>query len=184
MKTRVLSLADLDLAQGRTRVLMQESKNGFFYVLDAKSGKLLSADPYTKVTWATHVDMATGRPVEVPGARFGKTGQPAIVQPGGQGAHSWHPTSFSPRTKLVYMPVVETSQPFAADPNYKPREGVANTATGRAPATIYTDLHSDAPRTSIARLVAWDPVARKEVWRTDNRGTIASGDLPSRMRWN
>ncbi len=94
--TSPVMLADLDLAQGRTRVLMQESKNGFFYVLDAKSGKLISADPYTKVTWATHVDMATGRLVEVPEARFGKTGKPAIVQPGGQGAHSWHPLQLQP----------------------------------------------------------------------------------------
>jgi len=75
------------------------------------------------------------------------------------------------------MPVVETSQPFAPNPDYKPREGVANAGTGRAPADIYEQLHSEAPRTSIALLVAWDPVARKEVWRSENRGTIASGVL-------
>ena len=175
--TSPVMLADLDLAGGKRHVLMQESKNGFFYLLDAKSGQLLSADPYTTVTWATHVDMKTGRPVEVPAARFGKTGKPAIVQPGGQGAHSWHPYSFSPRTKLVYMPVVETSTAFAPDPNYVAREGVANAGTGRAPATIYNDLHSDAPKQSRAFLVAWDPVARTEVWRSENRGVIASGVL-------
>jgi quinohemoprotein ethanol dehydrogenase len=175
--TSPVMLADLDLPGGSRRVLMQESKNGFFYVLDARSGKLLSADKYTAVTWATHVDMATGRPVEVPEARFGKTGKPVIVQPGGQGAHSWHPFSYSPRTKLVYMPVVETSQGFAPDPNYKPREGSANTATGRAPASLYDTALHDVPRTSRAFLVAWDPVARKEVWRSENRGTIASGTL-------
>jgi PQQ-dependent dehydrogenase (methanol/ethanol family) len=175
--TSPVMLADLDLPQGRTRVLMQESKNGFFYVLDARSGKLLSADNYTTVTWATHVDLATGRPVEVPEARFGKTGKPAVVQPGGQGAHSWHPYSFSRRTQLVYMPIVETSQAFAPDPNYKPREGSANTATGRAPANIYDNVLHDVPRTSRSFLVAWDPVARKEVWRSENRGTIASGVL-------
>jgi PQQ-dependent dehydrogenase (methanol/ethanol family) len=175
--TSPVMLADLDLPQGRTRVLMQESKNGFFYVLDARSGKLLSADNYTTVTWATHVDLATGRPVEVPEARFGKTGKPAVVQPGGQGAHSWHPYSFSRRTQLVYMPIVETSQAFAPDPSYRPREGSANTATGRAPANIYEGLDHEIPRTSRSFLVAWDPVARKEVWRSENRGTIASGVL-------
>jgi quinohemoprotein ethanol dehydrogenase len=175
--TSPVMLADLNLAGGPRHVLMQESKNGFFYVLDAQNGQLLSADPYTRVTWATHVDLSTGRPVEVPEARFGKTGKPMVVQPGGQGAHSWHPYSFSRRTGLVYMPVVETSTAYAPDPNYHAREGSANTAMGRAPATLYNDLHSDAPRTSRAFLVAWDPVARREVWRSENRGTIASGVL-------
>ena len=175
--TSPVMLADLDLPGGARRVLMQESKNGFFYVLDAVNGRLISADPFTKVTWATHVDLATGRPVENPEARFGKTGKPAIVQPGGQGAHSWHPYSFSRRTKLVYMPIVETSTAYAPDPNYVAREGAANTAMGRASPTIYNDLHSDAPRQSRAFLVAWDPVARREVWRSENRGTIASGVL-------
>jgi len=175
--TSPVMLADLDLPGGARRVLMQESKNGFFYVLDAVNGRLISADPFTTVTWATHVDLATGRPVENPEARFGKTGKPAIVQPGGQGAHSWHPYSFSRRTKLVYMPIVETSTAYAPDPNYVAREGAANTAMGRASPTIYNDLHSDAPRQSRAFLVAWDPVARREVWRSENRGTIASGVL-------
>ncbi len=175
--TSPVMVADLDLPQGRTRVLMQECKNGFFYVLDARSGKLLSADKYTTVTWASHVDLATGRPVEIPEARFGKTGKPAVVQPGGQGAHSWHPMSFSRRTNLVYMPVVETSQGFAPDPNYVARPGSANTATGRAPANIYEGLDHEIPRTSRAFLVAWDPVAKQERWRSENRGTIASGVL-------
>ena len=55
----------------------------------------------------------------MPEARFGKTGKPVVVQPGGQGAHSWHPMSFSRRTNLLYTPVVETSQGFAPDPNYR-----------------------------------------------------------------
>jgi quinohemoprotein ethanol dehydrogenase len=175
--TSPLALADLTLDGQQRRVLMQVSKNGFFYALDASSGKLLRADKYTTVTWATHVDMQTGRPVEVPEARFGKTGKVAIVQPGGQGAHSWHPMSFSQRTGLVYTPMVETSTAFAPDPNYQARQGAANAGTGRAPATIYEDLHSDAPRQSRAWLIAWDPVAGREVWRSEQRGTIASGVL-------
>jgi PQQ-dependent dehydrogenase (methanol/ethanol family) len=170
-------IADLNYATGKRRVLMQAGKNGFFYALDAASGKLLSADKYVPVTWASHVDLQTGRPVEIPDARFGKTGKPAIVQPGAQGAHSWHPMSFSRRTGLVYFPLVETSTAFAPDPAYRYREGAANTAMGRAPPTLYDDLHSDAPRTARSFLIAWDPVASKEVWRSDLRGTIASGVL-------
>ncbi|NIR97074.1 MAG: hypothetical protein GWN54_03670, partial [Gammaproteobacteria bacterium] len=45
-------------------VLLQAPKNGFFYVIDRTNGELLRANPYVTVTWATHVDMETGRPVE------------------------------------------------------------------------------------------------------------------------
>ena len=73
-------VADLPLKGGKKRVVMQASKNGFYYVLDAKTGKLLSADKYVPETnWATHVDMKTGRPVENPEARYSQTGKPVII---------------------------------------------------------------------------------------------------------
>jgi len=175
--TSPLALADLDIDGARHRVLMQISKNGFYYALDAATGKLLRAKNYTPVSWATHVDMQTGRPVEVPEARFGKTGKAVVVQPGGQGAHSWHPMSFSRRTGLIYTPVVETSQGFAPDPDYQPRVNAPNAGTGRAPANVYEGVHADVPRTSRALLIAWDPVATREVWRSEPRGTVASGVL-------
>lgn len=175
--TSPLVLADLTFDGQQQRVVMQVSKNGFFYALDAATGKLLRADKFTTVTWASHVDLQTGRPVENPEARFGKTLKAVIVQPGAQGAHSWHPFSFSRRTNLVYTPIVETSTAFAPDPTFRYREGSANTAMGRASPTIYEDLHSDAPRQSRAFLIAWDPVASREVWRSEQRGTIASGVL-------
>lgn len=175
--TSPLMLADLAIDGVMHRALLQVSKNGFFYALDAVTGKLLRAKNYTAVSWATGIDMRSGRPIEVPEARFGKTGKAVVVQPGGQGAHSWHPMAFSRRTGLVYTPVVETSQGFAPDPNYTPREGAANAGTGRAPANVYEGVHADVPRTSRAYLIAWDPVATREVWRSELRGTIASGAL-------
>ncbi len=175
--TSPLMMAELVFNGDKHRTLMQADKNGFFYALDAATGQLLAADAFTTVTWATHVDMQTGRPVEVPAAHFGKTGQPVAVQPGAQGAHSWHPMSYSPNTGFVYVPFVETVSAFAPDPNYKARQGTANTAMGRAGPEVMKNLPEDAPRTSRAWLLAWDPVARKEVWRSDMRGTIASGAL-------
>ena len=175
--TSPLMLADLTLDGAPRRALMQVSKNGFFYALDAATGQLLRAKNYTAVSWATGIDMTTGRPIEVPEARFGRTGKAVVVQPGGQGAHSWHPMAFSRRTNLLYTPVVETSQGFAPDPNYRPREGAANAGTGRAPPSVYDGVHADVPRTSRAFLIAWDPVATREVWRSELRGTIASGAL-------
>ena len=67
--TQQMILADIPLG-GRTRqVLMQAPKNGFFYVLDRATGELLSAEKIAPINWASHVDMATGRPVENPAAR-------------------------------------------------------------------------------------------------------------------
>jgi PQQ-dependent dehydrogenase (methanol/ethanol family) len=99
--TSPLMLADLTIDGVLRRALMQVSKNGFFYALDASTGALLRAKNYTAVSWATGIDMRTGRPIEVPEARFGKTGKAVVVQPGGQGAHSWHPMAFSRRTGLL-----------------------------------------------------------------------------------
>lgn len=68
--TQHMILADIDI-DGRTRqVIMQAPKNGFFYVLDRSTGELISAEKYTRVTWATHVDKSTGRPVLSKNARY------------------------------------------------------------------------------------------------------------------
>jgi len=176
--TQHIIVADLPLQDGQPRrVVMQAPKNGFFYVLDAATGKLLSAKNFTRVSWATHVDLETGRPAETLDARYDRTGKPAIVEPSAQGAHSWHPMSYSPATRLVYLPMVETSMAMTTDPDYKPRHMAGNTGTGRTPPDIYEQLQSDAPRQSSAYLVAWDPVAQREVWRSARRGRVGSGVL-------
>ena len=57
-------LADMNVEGKPTKVLMDANRNGFFYVLDRTNGKLLAANPYVKVNWATGIDMKTGRPIE------------------------------------------------------------------------------------------------------------------------
>jgi PQQ-dependent dehydrogenase (methanol/ethanol family) len=103
--TQHIILADIEI-DGKTRkVLMQAPKNGFFYVLDRADGSLISANNYIDVTWATHVDMKTGRPVEVPGARY--RDKPMVINPSYLGGHNWHPMSYNPQTGLVYIPVLD-----------------------------------------------------------------------------
>ena len=62
------------------KVLLQAPKNGFFYVIDRENGKVLRAHPFAAVTWATHVDLETGRPVENPAVDYTENG--AWVLPG------------------------------------------------------------------------------------------------------
>jgi len=167
-------LADVEIGGEIREVLMQAPKNGFFYVLDRGTGELISAEPYVPVTWATHVDLETGRPVEVPGARY--LDAPINVSPGPYGGHNWHPMSYNPGTGLVYIPAQENWFGYGQPASFEFRAEVWNTgvrfgAAGPVPS---------APR---GHLLAWDPVAQEERWRVPyndmwNGGTLTTaGDL-------
>jgi quinohemoprotein ethanol dehydrogenase len=176
--TSPLMLADLKIDGHSQRVVMQASKNGVYYVLDAKTGKVVSAKNFVHVTWSTGIDPVTGRPLMTLVDRYDVTRKIAIVEPGGQGAHSWHPFSYNPRTGLVYFSIIETSGLMkAADTfNGKPMSSITGLATGLPPST-YDDMHSTAPRTASSQLIAWDPIREREVWRTPPHGNIGGGTL-------
>ena len=81
---------------------MQAPKNGFFYVLDRVTGELISAEKYSRVTWASHVDLKTGRPVVTEQGWYEEG--PKLVAPFPGGGHNWQPMSYNPVTGLVYIP--------------------------------------------------------------------------------
>ena len=93
-----IMIADLVIDGEKRHVVMTVPKNGFFYVLDAKTGKLLSAKPLVKLAWASSYDLATGRPVETPASAGG--GKQWTV-------HNWWPMSYSAITGLVYIPATD-----------------------------------------------------------------------------
>ena len=102
-----MQIADLMIQGMRRKVIMEAPKNGFLYVVDRTDGKLISAEKFAKVTWATKIDIASGRPVEAPGARF-PNGQAFELWPSTSGAHSWTPSAYSPRSGLLYIPQMES----------------------------------------------------------------------------
>jgi quinohemoprotein ethanol dehydrogenase len=176
--TSPLMTADLQIGGRSRHVLMQASKDGFFYVLDAKSGKVISAKPFVTVNWAKSVDIATGRPVLNPDTRYDLTGKPALVQPGGQGAHSWHPFSYDPQTGLVYFSGVETGGLMMSAKSYTYQPMGANTGIGFAsPDTLTPEQRAKLPRGGQSTLVAWDPARNQQVWRTGVLGNIGAGTL-------
>jgi quinohemoprotein ethanol dehydrogenase len=176
--TSPLMLADLKIDGRSRRVLMQASKNGIYYVLDARTGKLISARNFVPVSWTTGIDQLSGKPKMTDVDRYEITRKIAIVQPGGQGAHAWHPFSYDPQTGLAYFSVIQTSGLMkAADTfNGKPMSSITGLATGLPPST-YEDQHSSAPRTASSQLIAWDPIKQSEVWRTPPHGSIGDGVL-------
>jgi len=179
--TQHIIVADLRLDGGVRRVVMQAPKNGFFYVLDAKTGALISAEKFTEISWATHVDMKTGRPVETPNARFYSTGNPFASLQNPNGAHTWHPMSFSPETGLVYIPVHKGNFTFAHDAAFTPTSLTTNLGIRRAGALADPAAQAAALQATLAsvggRLVAWDPVRQREVWRAEREGAANGGAL-------
>lgn len=169
--TQHLVLAELNW-HGRTRkVLMQASKNGFFYVLDRGTGELLSAEKYAYATWATHVDMSTGRPVLSKYAAYGKDGRETFIYPWVAGAHNWHPMSFSPRTGLLYIPAQQAWWVHSAQRVTHFDEQVDDLDALRGDQEL---------RRTHGALVAWDPLSHRIAWQVDyptlsSGGTLATG---------
>ncbi|HVY89745.1 MAG TPA: PQQ-dependent dehydrogenase, methanol/ethanol family [Hyphomonadaceae bacterium] len=167
--TQPIILADLKIGDKVRKVLMQAPKNGFFYVIDRQTGELISADKYQdNLTWATGVDMKTGRPIEAPNARY-EMAETALHIPGPLGSHNWHPMSFSPDTGLVYIPAHTLPTIYANMDNFKYRPGYWNTGTDFTAAALPTEAaaRAAAAAASKGQLVAWDPVARKPKWTHD-----------------
>ena len=169
--TADMILADLSIDGRQRAVLMQAPTNGFFYVLDRRTGELLGAEKYAKATWATHVDMATGRPVEAPGVRV-KPGERKLIYPSTYGAHNWQAMSFSPDTGLAYIPTIHQGAYFSKAPSYEFREGFFTIG-------VVTELTKTEPLDGTGALVAWDPVAQETRWSIKkmpiwNGGTLST----------
>ena len=176
--TQHMILADLEIAGETRKVIMQAPKNGFFYVLDRATGEFISANNFVPVTWATHVDKQTGRPVETAAARYsGK--QPSIQLPGPLGAHNWQPMSFSPDTGLVYIPAQEAPWVYVDRADYQYNKDFWNTGVDFSFAGLPTDkaIFKAAKAGAKGRLIAWDPKQQKEVWRHEYSGPWNGGVL-------
>ena len=173
--TQQITIADLEIDGVQRHVVMQAPKNGFFYVLDAATGELISAKNFTEVAWATHIDMATGRPVETPEARYEETGKPFLSTHNPNGAHTWHSMSFSPLTKLVYLPIHGAPFIFGSPEQFTPTSMATNLgADFSANATLDPQ---DVLAKTYGRLIAWDPVKQEEVWRVERAGPANGGAL-------
>jgi quinohemoprotein ethanol dehydrogenase len=177
--TQQIVLADLRIDGVLHKVLMQAPKDGFFYVLDRRTGKLLSATPFTTVNWASGIDLHSGRPIENPDARYTLTGKPWLSLPGAMGGHSWQPMSYSPVTGLVYIPTNDAAFGYTPESVFAPKPRGMNNGLDK----LAGDLPPDpAGRAQIAAglkgyVVAWNPALAKEAWRIDLKGPWNGGVL-------
>lgn len=173
--------SDMDIEQttlnidGKPRdVILHAPKNGFFYVIDRRDGKLISARNYVPVNWARGIDQNTGRPIENPEARF-PNGQAAIVYPSPFGAHNIEAMAFSPKTGLTYIPAMDQGRVYIDPPvplnkwNYSDGQRISN-GIGTPPADL-------KPRTPSSMLIAWDALNQREAWRTPYEGARGGGGI-------
>lgn len=178
--TQQMMQATLNIGGSPRKVLMQAPKNGFFYMIDRTNGKLISAGKYVPVNWATGIDPASGRPIEVPGARYADA--PFLMMPGGAGGHNWQPMSFSPKTGLVYIPAQELPMIYDQDKKYRYNAEGQNVGINLnfAPMPATSEERAVVAGSLKGRLLAWDPVAQKPAWSIEhpgpwNGGTLATG---------
>jgi quinohemoprotein ethanol dehydrogenase len=188
-----LVMADLTLSGQTRRTLMQANKNGFFYILDRKSGELLSAGNYTYVNWASGIDMKTGRPI--PTAQSDWYSGPKNIYPSWTGGHTWNPMSYNLTTHLVYIPVLDLPNVWVDMAHnggaVKYLDGYF-TANGIIPDDTYDAsdlqrLYGPLPdRKSLAStrkeklvrelLRAWDPIAQRTVWEHETSSGVRGYD--------
>ena len=174
--TQPMILADLTIDGAPRKVILHAPKNGFFFVVDRTNGKFISAKNFVDVNWATGYG-ADGRPIEVAAAR-GAEAYDSI--PGPYGAHNWHPMSFNPQTGLVYLPA--QGVPVNLTPEKKLTQNAQEPGKFASAAGWNVGFILDAtpPKNKpFGRLLAWDPVKQKEVWRAEyvapwNGGTLTT----------
>jgi len=152
-------------------------RNGFFYVNDAKTGKLVNAFPFVKkVTWATGIDLKTGRPDYVPenrpgnptAAADGKKGSVVFAAPSFLGGKNQMPMAYSPDTHLFYVPANEWGMEIWNEPiTYK--KGAAYLGAGFTIKTVDENY--------IGALRAIDPKSGKIVWEQKNGAPLWGGVL-------
>ncbi|MBQ0937284.1 PQQ-dependent methanol/ethanol family dehydrogenase [Ideonella paludis] len=152
-------------------------RNGFFYVNDATTGQLVNAFPFVKkVTWATGIDLKTGRPNFVPENRpgdptagsDGKKGQSVFAAPSFLGGKNQMPMAYSPDTGLFYVPANEWGMEIWNEPiTYK--KGAAYLGAGFTIKTINDEY--------IGAMRAVDPKTGKIVWEAKNNAPLWGGVL-------
>jgi quinohemoprotein ethanol dehydrogenase len=187
--TQHIMTADLTINGEKRHVVMQAPKNGFFYVLDAATGKLISAEKYAGVNWAEKIDMATGRPVDNPGTRYLSGGLSRLAV-GPNGGHTWQPMAFNPQAGLVFIPAHRDGFTYKHDPSWQFVRGRWNLALegafgplGPPDTTPEAKLSAkgEAARTKLPSgggyLIAWDPVKQQPRWITAEDNSWTGGVL-------
>jgi PQQ-dependent dehydrogenase (methanol/ethanol family) len=166
-------LADIPVKGKETKALVHFDRNGFGYTLNRETGALLVAEKYDpKVNWATHVDMATGRPEVVKQYSTQAGGEDHNSQgicPAALGSKDQQPAAFSPETKLFYVPTNHVCM------DYEPFK-VSYTA-GQPYVGATLSMFPPKGDDNLGNFIAWDAGQGKIVWSDKEPFSVWSGAL-------
>jgi len=151
--------ADIDVGGQKRKVVMQLNRNGFLYVLDRTNGKLLAANAFEKVNWASHVDKETGRPVETEIAKSIRAGNATEHWPSTRGGKNWPHAAFNPETGLLYANTLHEGR------MYKHLE-IKPHVTGQRYQFVDNLPLARAADEPIGHMEAIDPLTAQKKWRT------------------
>ena len=163
---------DLKVHDRVVKALMHAPKNGFFYIINRENGKLLSAEPFAKVTWATEVDMKTGRPVEVAGSRY-EDGE-VLMWPGPLGAHNWQPMSWNPELQLMFFPYHDLPG-YYNDKKIRPAKFKAEGY--KFEVGVILAAEDNPADIADSGLMGWDPITQTPAWKSPNPGMWHGGTM-------
>jgi PQQ-dependent dehydrogenase (methanol/ethanol family) len=161
-------LSDLTIDNQVRKVLIHPGRNGFMYVIDRATGKVISADAYDEVNSIKSIDLNTGRPIlnDELTPTVGKTMK--NVCPAAPGVKDWQPSAWSPKTNLLYVPHQHLCMNFkTSDVGY-----IAGTPYVGADVDMFAG--SGGYR---GEFMAWDPVKRSKVWSIKENFPVWSGAL-------
>ena len=162
-----LMTATLPIDGEDRRVVLSVPKNGFVYLLDAKTGEFISGRNYVEVNWAKGLDEETGRPIFDAAGRYWEApgDEPTVVVPSNSGAHDFVPLAFDPQKNVLFIPAMTMPE--------RRERGI----TGEFTYDARHASQSDSEWEAFGELVAWDPLTQSEVWRQRNALPVNGGAL-------
>jgi len=164
-----LLVADVTIDGKKTPVVLKGDRNGFFYVINRQTGQLISAKAFQYITWATGVDLATGRPIEVAEKRPRQGFRAKDVCPAAIGAKNWMPMALNPNTGVVFVPTFN----LCMDMEFVPQEY----KRGAFYLAADFEIGKPGPGGFMGEAIAWDPVKQVALWRNKEALPYVGGML-------
>jgi alcohol dehydrogenase (cytochrome c) len=165
-------LAELPVDGGTRKVIMQANRNGYLYVIERATGKLVAANAFVKVNWADGIDKETGRPVwSAETKAVVDKGEKQRIYPAVSGGKNWGPMAFDPTRRLLYINTNE----WGMDYEPAPVEQVANLKAGQPHYGVKFPAAFEADKRGLLR--ATDPLTGKAKWELPFKSPNIAGVL-------
>ena len=164
-------IATVNVGGSPRKIIIQANRSGFLYALDAKDGKLIAANPYGKLNWASGVDKETGRPIVTDVFKDALAGKNVTVWPSVSGVTNWQSPAFSPQTGLLYVNTLHVGMTYEAPepPKLEPGKPSGSPSVKR---TVVTDDPNIR-----GYLKAVDPLTGQSKWETPYRSPNYSSTM-------